>query len=68
MKTEACTYPYRQRLYRISEKYAENLSTRSKRKIARQLDLETIRRTLQTSASALVVDDKEIAVGSVDVT
>ena len=44
------------------------LLTRSKRKIVRQLDLETVGRTLQTSASAWVVDDKEIAVGSVDIT
>lgn len=47
---------------------SNSLSTRSKRKITCQLELETVRRTLQTSASALVVDDKEIAVGAVDVT
>ena len=38
------------------------------RKIASQLDLQTIRRPFQTCASALIIDDEEITIGPIDVT
>jgi len=41
---------------------------RSKRKVARQFDLKTVGRSFKACACALIVDDEEIAVRSIDVT
>ena len=39
----------------------------SKSKVAREFELQTIRRAFQTRAGALIVDDEEIAVWAIDV-
>lgn len=40
----------------------------SEGEVACQLELQAVRRTLQSGSCALIVDDEEVAVGPVDVT
>ena len=42
--------------------------TELKSEVSRELNLKTVGRPFQPSASGLVVNDEEIAVGSIDVT
>ena len=41
---------------------------RSEGEVSGQFELKTVRRSLQTTTACLIVDDKEITVGGIDVT
>ena len=46
----------------------ERLSSLLKREIASQFDLQTVRWSLKSCSCALIIDDEEITIGSIDVT
>ena len=53
----------------MSEKIDTDVpKSRSKGEVSGQFELKTIRRSFQTTAACLIVDDEEITVGTIDVT